>query len=63
MGHSSRAFSLRAKSAAVLLVSLTACALTAAPVLAQSSIPPSLTKLRPIKCIAYDPKPSRANPT
>jgi hypothetical protein len=43
--------------AAGLTVSL-AVALVATPALAQSSIPPNLTQLRPIKCIAYDPKPS-----
>jgi hypothetical protein len=35
-----------------------AAALAAASALAQSSIPPNLTQLRPIRCIAYDPKPS-----
>ena len=58
MRHSSRATRLRAQSAAVLFASLTACALMPAPVLAQTAIAPNLTKLRPIKCIAYDPKPS-----
>ena len=58
MGHSSRFSRLRATSHAVLAASLIAGALTATPVLAQSSIPSNLTSLRPIKCIAYDPKPS-----
>lgn len=51
---------LRAKSTTALLTALvaSAIALAAAPAFAQSSIPPNLTKLRPIKCIAYDPKPS-----
>ena len=51
---------LRAKSTIPLLTALMAgaMALDVAPALAQSSIPPNLTKLRPIKCIAYDPKPS-----
>src|SRR5262245_18597352 len=33
-------------------------ALVWAALLAQSAIPPNLTQLRPIQCIAYDPKPS-----
>ena len=35
-----------------------AAALAASSALAQSPIPPNLTQLRPIQCIAYDPKPS-----
>ena len=35
-----------------------AAALVTSSALAQSAIPPNLTQLRPIQCIAYDPKPS-----
>ena len=35
-----------------------AAVLVASSALAQSPIPPNLTQLRPIQCIAYDPKPS-----
>ena len=53
-------FAIRARPAAAALAVLLAgaAALVAAPALGQSSIPPNLTQLRPIKCIAYDPKPS-----
>jgi hypothetical protein len=46
----------RAASRVVVLVFVAAFSASAA--LAQSAIPPNLTQLRPIQCIAYDPKPS-----
>lgn len=51
---------LRAKSAGVIATALVlgTLAIAATQAWAQSSIPPNLTSLRPIKCIAYDPKPS-----
>lgn len=47
---------LRATSITALVATLAAGAV--APAFAQSTIPANLTSLRPIKCVAYDPKPS-----
>ncbi len=44
--------------AASLVLAIGLVALAASPAFAQSSIAPNLTALRPIQCIAYDPKPS-----
>jgi len=49
--HATRTAAARSASLACVL------AFIALPVAAQT-IPPNLTQLRPIKCIAYDPKPS-----
>ena len=58
MSRSLRDLRVRAASAVLSACVIAVVVMQATTALAQSTIPAHLTKLRPIKCMAYDPRPS-----